>query len=51
MNSKIEVLSPAGSWDSLKAAAAAGADAVYFSGSSFNARRNAENFKDEDIKT
>lgn len=50
MNSKIEVLSPAGSWDSLKAAAAAGADAVYFSGSSFNARRNAENFKDEDIK-
>lgn len=50
MKNKIEVLSPAGSWESLRAAAAAGADAVYFSGSSFNARRNAENFRDEDIK-
>lgn len=44
-----EVLAPAGSWESLRAAAAAGADAVYFGGSSFNARRNAENFTDEDI--
>lgn len=44
-----EVLSPAGSWESLKAAAAAGADAVYFGGSTFNARRNAENFTDKDI--
>lgn len=49
MKTRPEVLSPAGSWESLKAAAAAGADAVYFGGSSFNARRNAENFADDDI--
>ena len=44
-----EVLSPAGGWESLTAAAAAGADAVYFGGRSFNARRNAGNFSDEEI--
>lgn len=44
---KPEILAPAGSWQTLKAAAAAGADAVYFGGRSFNARRNAENFDDE----
>jgi U32 family peptidase len=49
MGNRIEVLSPAGSWESLRAAAAAGADAVYFGSGSFNARRNAENFSDEDI--
>jgi U32 family peptidase len=49
MNNNPEILSPAGSWESLTAAAAAGADAVYFGGSSFNARRNAENFADVDI--
>lgn len=49
MPKKVEILSPAGSWDSLKAAAAAGADAVYFGASSFNARRNAHNFADEEL--
>lgn len=49
MKNKIEILSPAGSWESLKAAAVAGADAVYFGASSFNARKNAENFSDDDI--
>lgn len=49
MNKNIEVLSPAGSWESLKAAAAAGADAVYFGAGDFNARRNAANFKEEEI--
>ena len=46
---KPEVLSPAGNWEALKAAAAAGADAVYFGGQTFNARRNAGNFSDEEI--
>jgi putative protease len=49
MKNKPEILSPAGSWESLKAAAATGADAVYFGGSSFNARRNAGNFSDMEI--
>ncbi|HCB99777.1 MAG TPA: peptidase U32 [Ruminococcaceae bacterium] len=44
-----EVLAPAGSWDTLRAAVFAGADAVYFGGQSFNARRRADNFDDESI--
>ncbi|MFH1404144.1 MAG: peptidase U32 family protein [Candidatus Altiarchaeota archaeon] len=40
----IELLSPAGGWDCLKAAAAEGADAVYFGVGSFNARVRAGNF-------
>lgn len=50
MKNKIEVLSPAGNWESLKAAAAAGADAVYFGSSDFNARRGAANFTNDEIK-
>jgi putative protease len=46
---KPELLSPAGSWETLKAAASAGADAVYFGGHSFNARRNAGNFDDSQV--
>lgn len=50
MQSKIpEILSPAGSWETLKAAVSGGADAVYFGGHSFNARRNAGNFDDSEI--
>ena len=49
MKNRPEVLAPAGSWASLKAAAAAGADAVYFGASTFNARRNADNFSDNEI--
>lgn len=40
----MEILAPAGSFESVKAAVLAGANAVYFGAGSFNARRNAENF-------
>ena len=43
MNIKVEILAPAGSFDSMKAAVAAGADAVYMGGSRFGARAYAEN--------
>jgi putative protease len=39
-----ELLSPAGDWAAMKAAAASGADAVYFGVDAFNARQRAENF-------
>jgi len=39
-----ELLAPAGDWDSLRAAVANGADAVYFGLPEFNARRRAANF-------
>lgn len=45
-----EVLAPAGNLACLKAAVAAGADAVYFGGQAFNARRGAGGFTVEDIK-
>ncbi len=45
----MELLSPAGSFLSLKAAILNGADAVYFSGGAFNARINAENFTNEEL--
>ena len=40
---KLEVLAPAGSFESLKAAVSAGADAVYMGGSKFGARAYAQN--------
>lgn len=40
---KVEILAPAGSFASMKAAVAAGADAVYMGGSRFGARAYAEN--------
>ncbi|WP_321973000.1 U32 family peptidase [Paratractidigestivibacter sp.] len=44
----IELLAPAGGPESFNAALAAGADAIYCGlGSSFNARRSADNFDDE----
>lgn len=46
----IEVLSPAGGFDSFEAAVLSGADAVYFGAGDFNARRNAKNFTTDDIK-
>lgn len=46
----IEVLAPAGNPESFEAAVRAGADAVYFGAGSFNARRNAKNFTDEDVR-
>lgn len=45
----IEILAPVGGKEQLEAAVRSGADAVYFGASSFNARRNAENFTDEDF--
>lgn len=43
-NKKAEILSPAGSFEMLTAAVRSGADAVYFGGKQFSARRGAENF-------
>lgn len=45
-----EILAPAGSLDCLKAAVAVGADAVYFGGQAFNARRSAANFSIDQIR-
>lgn len=50
MNKKPELLAPAGTMESVIAAINGGADAVYFGGKAFNARRNAENMTDEEIK-
>ena len=47
MRKNVEILAPAGSFESMKAAVAAGADAVYMGGSRFGARAYAEN-PDED---
>lgn len=47
---KPELLAPAGSPESLAAALHAGADAVYFGAHSFNARKNASNFSEEELK-
>lgn len=45
-----EILAPAGSFESLKAAVNCGADAVYIGGKQFSARQNAANFDDEELK-
>ncbi len=47
MKRQIEILSPAGSYECLKAAIKAGADAVYVGGSRFGARAFADNFDTE----
>ena len=48
----VELLAPAGAWDSLEAAVDAGADAVYLGGKRFNMRlhRTDVNFDDEKLK-
>jgi len=46
----MELLSPVGNWDNLIAAVQNGADAVYLGGSCFNARANAANFENEELK-
>ena len=46
----IELLSPAGSMDALRAAVQNGADAVYLGYGDFNARRNAKNFTVEELQ-
>ena len=44
-----EILAPVGGREQLIAAVNSGADAVYFGAGDFNARRNAENFGDDDF--
>ena len=44
-----ELLAPAGDWESLRAAVANGADAVYFGLSKFSARQRAANFTREEL--
>lgn len=46
---KPELLAPAGSLAALRAAVAAGADAVYFGGQAFSARAGAQNFSREEL--
>ena len=46
----IELLSPAGDFDSLKAAVQNGADSVYLGGNLFNARHSATNFDNDLLK-
>ncbi len=47
---KPEILAPAGSLESLTAAVRCGANAVYLGGKAFNARRNASNFSDDELR-
>ncbi len=49
LRAKPELLAPAGDWECVRAAAANGADAVYFGLTRFNARLRAENFTEEDL--
>lgn len=47
---RTELLAPAGSFEALRAAVQAGADAVYLAGTRFGARQSAENFDAETLK-
>lgn len=47
---KFEILAPAGSMESLIAGVRSGANAVYLGGKLFNARRNAGNFDNDELK-
>ena len=46
----MEILAPAGSPESIIAAVQSGADAVYLGLNSFNARRGAANFNEEEFE-
>lgn len=46
---RVEILAPAGSYESFQAAICAGADAVYAGGARFGARANALNFTEEEL--
>lgn len=50
MQNKVELLAPAGSSESLRAAVENGADAVYLGGKLFNARQQANNFSIEELR-
>ncbi len=47
---RIEIVSPAGNFEKLKFAVKYGADNIYFGGSEFNLRVQADNFTDEELK-
>lgn len=47
---KIEILAPAGSFESLYSAVRSGADAVYLGGKQFSARTSAQNFDADELK-
>lgn len=47
---QVEILAPAGSFESMKAAAMAGADAVYIGGNRFGARAYADNLEEDRMK-
>lgn len=49
MKDRVEILAPAGSMECLKAAVAAGADAVYTGGAHFGARAYAHNLTEEEL--
>ncbi len=51
MRKNVEILAPAGSYESLKAAIAAGADAVYIGGTRFGARAYADNLDTDAMLT
>ena len=51
MDNRPEILAPAGSMEALRAAVECGADAVYLGAGSFNARRNARNFSEEELRS
>ncbi len=50
MSSKIEILAPAGGFDSVIAAVHSGADAVYIGAKQFSARASAHNFDAEELR-
>lgn len=50
MKNKVELLSPAGDFDCVRAAVQNGADAIYLGFSSFSARSSAHNFTLEELK-
>ena len=49
MKDRVEILAPAGSMECLKAAIAAGADAIYTGGALFGARAYAHNLTEEEL--
>ena len=50
MNNNVELLSPVGDFECLKAAVQNGANSVYLGASSFSARAKATNFNDEELR-
>ena len=45
----LELMSPAGSFESVVAAVRGGADAIYFGAGDFNARRSAKNLSEDEL--